>query len=171
MKLLEIRGLGTSGYTVAIDLDGVLADFDAKVYEVFNKRIAEIPKRDLWNGISKYNKTVEPFFETLPAMNDYKTLVTFVDNNFGEWFILTATGNTPKDAGEQKKRWVAKVLSPRINVVTVRKSEEKAKYANENTILVDDRAKSIDPWVAAGGIGILHTSAQKTITELEKYIG
>lgn len=170
MRLLEIKGMGNSSYVVAIDLDGVLADFNAKVEEVFKKPIRDIPKRDLWDGISRYNKTVEPFFENLPAMSDYRELINFVDKNFSKWFILTATGNTPKDAGEQKTRWVSKVLNPVIDVVTVRKSEEKANYASENTILVDDRNKSIEPWVAAGGIGILHTSAKNSIEELKKYI-
>ena len=170
MFLKEIKGLGDADYTVAIDLDGVLADFDARVKEIFNKNTSEMPTRDLWNGISKYDKTVEPFFEYLPAMHDYKTLVNFVDNNFKEWFILTATGNTPKNAGEQKRAWVKKVLGPQISVNTVRKSEDKAKFATPNTILIDDRKKSIDPWIAAGGIGILHTSAVDTIKKLQHYI-
>ena len=170
MQLNEIRGLGTSQYTVAIDLDGVLADFEAKVHEVFGMPINQVPKNKLWDGINRYNKTVEPFFETLPAMNDYRQLIDFVDNNFSNWYILTATGYTPKNAGEQKRKWVKKVIGPQVDVITVQKSEEKSKFATDNAILIDDRAKSIDPWVSAGGVGILHTSANESIKELKKYL-
>jgi hypothetical protein len=44
----------------------------------------------------------------------------------------------------------------------------KAEYAEPNAILIDDQPKSIDPFIAAGGIGILHTSAANTIKELKK---
>lgn len=170
MQLMEIRGLGTVDKEVAIDLDGVLADFDAKVEEIFGTSIDNIPKNKLWSKISYYSKNVEPFFETLPMMNDAKKLVDFVDQNFKKWFILTASGYTPKDAAEQKKRWVAKAISPRVDVVVVRKSNEKADHAHEDAILIDDRKKSIDPWRAAGGMGILHVTADQTVRELQQVI-
>jgi hypothetical protein len=44
----------------------------------------------------------------------------------------------------------------------------KAAYAKPNHILIDDREKSIQPWREAGGIGILHTSAADTISQLQK---
>ena len=41
-------------------------------------------------------------------------------------------------------------------------------YAAPNHILIDDRESNIDQWRAAGGIGILHTSASNTIQQLKK---
>jgi hypothetical protein len=38
------------------------------------------------------------------------------------------------------------------------------------SILVDDRNKSIDPWVEAGGIGVLHKSVPDTIGQLRELI-
>ena len=46
--------------------------------------------------------------------------------------------------------------------------ENKKNYANANSILIDDMQKNIDQWRAAGGIGILHTSAASTIEQLKK---
>lgn len=170
MFLTEIRGLGTAKYVVSIDMDGVLADFDARVREVFGKSVAEIPTRDLWVGISRHDKNVEPFFENLPMMRDAQELIDFVDKNFYKWNILTASGYTPKNVEEQKRKWVAKVISPKVDVLVVRKSPEKARFAAEDAILIDDRMKSIDPWRAAGGIGIFHTSAAQSIKELQEFI-
>ena len=47
-------------------------------------------------------------------------------------------------------------------------AHQKKDYANENSILIDDRSKNIDQWRAAGGIGILHTDAASTIEKLKE---
>ena len=44
----------------------------------------------------------------------------------------------------------------------------KTKPAVQN-ILIDDTKKKLDPWIEAGGIGILHTSAASTISELKEW--
>lgn len=170
MILKEIKGLGNNEYVVSIDMDGVLADFDSKVKEIFGKSSSQITSQELWVGISRFDKEVEPFFENLPMIADARNLINFVDQTFVEWNILTASGYTPKNVEEQKRKWVAKVISPKVDVIVVRKSDEKAKYASPNSILIDDRMKSIGPWKEAGGIGILHSSASNTIKELQNLI-
>ena len=155
---------------VYLDLDGVLADFDARVNDIFGKSPSQVPSKELWQGIAHFDKTVEPFFENLPMMDDAHDLIRFVDTHFKKWAILTASGYTPKNVAEQKRKWVAKTIHPSINVIVVRKSEEKANYATSNSILVDDRMKSIQPWRNAGGIGILHTSASDSIEQLTKHL-
>ena len=47
-------------------------------------------------------------------------------------------------------------------------SYNKKDYADKNSILIDDYSKNIEQWRAAGGIGILHTSAEDTIKQLQK---
>ena len=44
---------------------------------------------------------------------------------------------------------------------------QKAAFAIEGAVLIDDREKNINAWVEAGGIGILHTSAANTIDQLK----
>lgn len=157
-------------YTLAFDSDGVIADFDKKAVEILGgKRIHEVPKGTLWSSIERYDREVEPFFESLELMDGAMRLVDFGRDNFKHVFILTASGYTPKNGAEQKKRWYARMF-PGMQVIVVPKSPDKAAYANSTTILVDDRAKSIDPWVAAGGIGILHTSVDDTIAQLRAFL-
>lgn len=154
-------------YTVWIDSDGVLADFEGKVEEILGRPINSVPKGEVWKAVYAYNDRVEPFFESLSKMPDADKLVTFCTQNFSIVKVLTATGYTPKDAGEQKRRWYLKHYGPTLSVKTVEKSGQKAMYANPNSILIDDRDKSIGPWLAAGGIGIFHTDVASTIEKLK----
>lgn len=177
MRLSDIVNLLENGkegrnskYAVAIDMDGVLADFDSGSRTALGKDKDSIPTRDFWKGITHYDKNVEPFFENLPVMKDAFELMHFITSNFERYFVLTASGFTPKNVEEQKRNWAKKVFSPHLKVITVRKSAEKAQYADPNTILIDDRRKAIDPWVAAGGIGILHVRADNTIAQLKSYL-
>jgi hypothetical protein len=43
----------------------------------------------------------------------------------------------------------------------------KQNYSGKNKILIDDRPDNIEQWRSKGGIGILHTSAQDTIKQLQ----
>jgi len=157
-------------FTVAIDSDGVIADFECLVCSIFDvEKMSDIPKHKLWSGIEHYDKTVQPFFEALPKMDEADRLLDFIRENFEDIFVLTATGYTPKNADEQKRRWYARNY-PWLEVVTVVKSDSKAVYASPTSILIDDRAKSIYPWVEAGGIGILHVSVEKTIEQLKELL-
>jgi len=162
--------MGNERYYIMIDLDGVLADFEGKVTEILGRPMNSVPKGSVWKAVQAYNNQVAPFFESLPKMSDADKLVKFCVENFMNVKILTATGYVPKDAAEQKKRWVLKNYGPTLPVKTVTSSEQKAMYANPKTILIDDRSKSIGPWESAGGIGILHKNADLTISELKKLI-
>mgnify|MGYP003845108133 CR=1 FL=1 len=46
-------------------------------------------------------------------------------------------------------------------------AENKQNYANDKSILIDDRPSNIEQWRASGGVGILHTSASDTIKQLK----
>jgi hypothetical protein len=45
---------------------------------------------------------------------------------------------------------------------------QKMLFANEGKILIDDMEQTIREWKNAGGVGILHTSASDTISQLKK---
>lgn len=170
MKAQEIKQKFNEEWVVAVDLDGVCASFESKVAEINKLEFHKIPRGKMWRSIEEYDKNVEPFFESLDLMPDAMQLFNFVKNNFVNHFILTACGNTPKNAAQQKRNWCKRHFG-NIVVKTVQDSHQKAQFATPNSILVDDRLKSIDPWVAAGGIGILHTSAADSIAKLQEIVG
>lgn len=156
-------------YVCYIDSDGVLAAFEDKVSQIAGKPFSQISKGYMWKLIEDYNKTT-PFFESLEKMPDADILWNFVEANFANKFILTATGYTPHDADIQKKNWYRVTYGPHVIVKTTKKSPDKSAFASPTSILIDDREKSIKPWIDAGGIGILHTNAKDTIEQLQKIL-
>jgi hypothetical protein len=69
----------------------------------------------------------------------------------------------------QKLHWLKKNNIP-YKANFVRCKEEKANYATEKSILIDDSIGCITPFNRANGHGILHTSSAQTITLLDSTI-
>jgi 5'(3')-deoxyribonucleotidase len=156
-------------YKLRLDSDGVLADWNARVNEICGCDFTTIPKSRVWSKIGFYNKTVAPFYESLEKHTDADALVEFAIAHFENVEILTATGSTPHDAAQQKVNWYQKHY-PFLKVNTVKGSENKAQFAESNIILVDDKNKALDPWIAAGGIGVLHTDTVSTVKQLQEFL-
>jgi|AntRauTorcE11897_2_1112592.scaffolds.fasta_scaffold00078_54 PAS domain-containing protein len=152
--------------TIYVDMDGVVSDFEGAIEQRFGKPIEAMAKRELWRSILRYNDTEAPWYYSLPEMPDARQLWEFVTANFSDVQMLTAKGNSPKDAGGQKRKWAGEHLGWDVPVNIVISSAEKAEYAHSKAVLIDDRSKAIDPFTAAGGIGILHKRASTTISVL-----
>jgi hypothetical protein len=159
-------------YKIYVDMDGVLADFVKGVDKLIpggyvpEKKDDPKFKNEMWRAIKNYSKDGGTLWSELPLMPDAKQLWNYVEKHNPE--ILTASGPPEYGAADQKRRWIPWVLGADAKVNTVERSRDKAQFATPESILIDDQRKSIDPWVAAGGIGILHTSAANTIKELKK---
>ena len=65
-----------------------------------------------------------------------------------------------------KNKWVRKYIDPTVVVTCTYSGSQKGAFAKEGFVLIDDRPKNIK-WEDAGGIGILHESAEKTINILK----
>lgn len=163
MKVSEI-----THYKLFVDLDGVMCDLDSFVYELTGSHLADDNKKDkdIWKIMNAYQEAGNPTFSILNKMPDADVLWGYVKTYNPD--ILTATGKHYEYGRKEKVHWVENNLDGYNEILTVRTSREKAQYAKENHILIDDRRKSIDPWREAGGIGILHTDAQSTIQQLKK---
>lgn len=154
---------------VYVDLDGVLVDFDKQMAKIgFPRAVIEHDKKarsNFWKTVGWMAKQGKPFWGTMDPMPDAAQLWNYV-NRFTHPEILSATGHVG-NAVEEKHAWVKQHLG-NVKVHLVRKSSDKAQFAAPNHVLIDDREKSIEPWVAAGGIGILHKSAADTIAKLKE---
>lgn len=164
---------GEQEYDIYVDMDGVLADFIDGVNRLLGMDYSDEEyqtnpeyRTKMWKAVGKYSKEGGQLWSELNPMPDAKQLWSYVEKYDPE--ILTAAGNPEFGAEAQKRQWVPWVMGSDITVHVVRKSADKAQYATPNSILIDDQEKSIKPWIAAGGIGILHTSAANTINELKK---
>lgn len=168
MKMSEIL---TPMFDVYVDLDGVIVNFAEHAKELTGIDIDNAGKEDrnrFWKKIEHHVKQGNPFFAGMRPMDDAFHLWNYV-KRFNPT-ILSATGHI-FGAGKEKRAWVREHLGSDVakSAIFVRNSRDKAKYASPTAILIDDRLKSINPWVEAGGIGILHKTAELTIKELKGY--
>lgn len=168
-----------NNFEIYVDLDGVLADFDSEFIRRFNIKPDDAPKKGV-NGATKedekrhrryynYNILHGEFFYSLGVLPGSQHMMQELAQYNPS--ILSATGTMHVDIVRgHKSKWVNKHFSG-VNlkqIILVQRSKDKAQYAHPNAILIDDRSKSIDPWVAAGGIGILHTSPENTLREIRE---
>jgi len=147
---------------IYVDMDGVLTDFDSRAREIIGHNPQNA--KELWTAVKPYIKRGE-FWATFKPMKDAFVLWNYVKKYNPT--VLTAGGTIEvQQTAAEKKAWVKKYIGSN-KVIVVQASKEKAKYANEKSILIDDSKRSIVPWQLAGGIGILHKSASATIRELK----
>lgn len=85
-----------------------------------------------------------------------------------DYDVSFLTSVKPEKFREQKRCWVQEHFGD-VQVDYVYTSKLKANWATPTSVLIDDRMKSIEPWIEAGGIGILHTSAEDTIAQLLEF--
>jgi len=118
--------------------------------------------------LRKEELTNKRLFANLPPMADMYDLIAYVKHCEVPWEILTAAGTVNRNlVVYDKNEWVKRYVDPTIPVTCTFSGSQKAAYALEGNVLIDDRKKNIDAWVAAGGIGIVHTSAADTIEQLK----
>ena len=152
--------------TLYLDMDGVLADFN-KEYSKFDPEKAD--RKRFRESVLQHH-----IFEKLDFMPDTQELLNHVSRLHGVNIeILTSMGThepiQAQEAKHQKLKWLAaKNIPYRANFV--HNKQEKAKYATPRSILIDDSAGCISPFIEAGGHGILHTNASDTIRILDSTI-
>ncbi len=144
--------------TLFLDLDGVLADFDAHVRALFGRAPREMAVREMWARAAR----TPDFFETMPMTPDAPELWAYC--RAFEPQILTGLPRG-KWAAKQKRRWVARHLGPEVPVITCM-SREKCLYAAPGDVLVDDSTRNAHLWESRGGVFVRHSSAANTIQRL-----
>lgn len=163
---------------INVDLDGVMVNFIGKAIEVagytpesiVGDPAEKVLRRDFWKAIECYVRAGNKFFEAMEPMSDAMELWEYLNGLTVPKYINTATGHI-SGAAVEKRAWIRAHLGHEAanNARIVRDGKDKAKYASSTALLIDDRMKVIKPWVEAGGIGILHTSAASTIAQLREF--
>lgn len=151
-----------------LDLDGVMADLDQAFFNMHGVYPNGMPDKQFWPMVNQ-NPT---FFADLPmcpgAAAFFETLKFFNIKPI----ILTACPNSDyQRVAVQKRAWVSKNLGPDLTVLPVNGSKNKWLFMHQKgDILIDDYHHSIDPWVAAGGVGVLHCNFEDTWREYAKLL-
>ena len=153
-------------YTIYCDMDGVLTDFDKQ----FEKASGGIPPREyeekngkeaFWNLIDKENGV--GFWVGMPWMPNGQTLWDYI-KQYNPTLLSAPSRQNESRLG--KRLWVKNNI-PGTKLILAN-AENKQNYANDKSILIDDRPSNIDQWRSKGGIGILFVSTAQTIEDLKK---
>lgn len=172
-----------STYYIFCDMDGVLCNFD-KQFEKYNDEhlnpdaFFEKYGKDAFVNVS--GKAGVEFWSTMEWMPDGKELWEFI-KPYNPTILSAPTKYESSKVG--KLEWLKKNIQlPNYDIQTKAKkgwddvskiilNTDKFRYCKgSKDILIDDTAKKIDPWVKAGGVGILHTTAKNTIEKLNYFL-
>ena len=147
------------------DMDGVLADFVKGVKDQIGGKFSD----DRWNELP------DEFFLKLEPMSDAKKLWGFIGKY--DPFILTAIprssrGPISKRATKDKTRFMKRWFGVSSDKMYPVQRVNKAKFAKDGrdgrpNLLIDDHLGNIQAFKKAGGRGVHHKSASKTIAELQ----
>lgn len=163
IELFERSGFaGPVAQRLYLDLDGVMADFDAHFPALFGLDHRDLPDDEMWAKINSHPS----YFLDLPpcpgALDFFRAIETL------QPIVLTACPRSNYAvAARQKRQWVREHLSTKVTVLPVMGGLNKPLFMHDaGDILIDDFAKNIDAWVHAGGQGILHRNFDETTERL-----
>ena len=163
-----------------LDMDGVLVDWDLE-YE----RITGMHPEHVHSLNDKHVKNTnwETFiksggFINAPPMKDWKTLVHYVYEllKLGKVVdvqICTSAGGKKfyDEVKRQKLIWLRRHgLDFKPNVVEAGSKKSSVLNPSYRDILIDDTPRVLDYFLTAGGEGVLHTSANETISKLDEMV-
>ena len=152
-------------------MDGVLCDFKNYAEKIVGVNINKWMKL---SKIEKWRPIVEKgdFWSTMPWMNGGKELWNYIRKYNPD--ILSAHVEEVRDPTciPGKTLWAKRNLgltNNRINLVLRKQKQDYAQTGYRSpALLIDDFPRNVQQFRARGGIGIVHTTASKTIAELKK---
>ena len=150
-------------YKIYCDMDGVIADFESGYEKLTGKDIKGNHVKgdgDFWQPITDAGVK---FWAGLEWMPDGKELWSYIKQYNPE---LLSAPSREESSKIGKYVWVKNNL-PGVKLI-LKSAPRKQELAEPNAILIDDRKDNIQQWKDAGGIGVLHTSAQDTIKQLQE---
>jgi hypothetical protein len=160
--------------TVFLDMDGVLADFDRFAIEKLGKKFDTFPdSASAWAAMKEYEDVyfhLEPMIDASNLVNGIYSL----QNNFKfRIAVLTAIpkiGRIP-NARQDKIYWLSRHFPALLGDFNIGPhAEHKQYHCRALDVLIDDSEKNIPQWESKGGYGILHTTAEDSLSRLQIYL-
>jgi len=150
---------------IYLDMDGVLTDFEKAFIGIDGRTPKEIEKHGddaFWDHVRQGGLE---FWSKMPWMEGGKELWHYIKRSNVRAEILSAPARSIPESPKGKEIWIKHEMGHvKLNL---KRAREKHEFATPNAILIDDNKDNIEKWKSVGGIGIWHTSANKTIRELK----
>lgn len=160
--------LSQSYSLIFLDMDGVLANYEKLIYDLYDEHIVKNTRGDWWAESVFQHKV----FEKLEFCPGAEKLIDVVLNSGLDVEILSSAGWGPTrdEICRQKRVWLENHDLGFLPMTFTTNKKEKANYALASSILIDDHLECINPFIDKGGCGILHTDADKTIQTLNSIL-
>ena len=167
-------------YTISLDMDGVLANFDQLYLERSGHSHKEFLTDDngFWKAFREGEGEGKNFFADISPfpyyLNFLKDIQVIAEKSDYEIRLLSALSiHNPETLEQQaidKTKWVQKYLwdyGIKIPAVYVESSGDKKLYSGKREILIDDLDSNISQWRQSGVIGIVHKNFNQSVQELK----
>ena len=148
------------------DMDGVLCDFEYAANRVTGQVWVGLRTGQDWGSIKK----TKNFWSTLPWKSGGRQLWNYIKKF--DPHILSAYTTEDPNCKPGKRRWLSNNLGLSGSRVNLVRRSEKRNFAMDGrrpAILIDDYPKNISDFKSAGGIGIVHSNTQTTISQLKRF--
>ena len=139
-------------YKLYCDMDGVLTNFEARFEHYSGMHPQEYEKK---YGLPAFWELIDikigvKFWIGMDFMPQGKELWDFIKPYQPDLLTSPSRDNNSRLG---KNLWVKNNLSPKPKVI-FSYSKDKQRFANENSILIDDKKSNINEWTSKGGIAI-----------------
>ena len=161
--------------TIYIDMDGVVADFNAYIGGLLGRPVRWTDRsitEEEWAVVTSQDH----IYFKLPLTPEATTLVGYCSQFKDEYkveFLTALPGkNRVPTAAADKQNWINKYF-PGYKVNFGPLSSDKWKWCKPGDILIDDKFTNIDDWYTKGkGIGIFYKeNIHATLHHIDKAIG
>ena len=137
-------------YKIYCDMDGVLTNFEERFEHYSGMHPQEYEKS---KGLAAFWNLIDvevgiKFWIGMPWMPQGKKLWEFIQPYKPDLLTSPSRDNASRLG---KQLWAKNNLNPKPKVIMAY-SKDKQRYANEKSILIDDKKSNINEWRAAGGI-------------------
>jgi phosphoglycolate phosphatase-like HAD superfamily hydrolase len=156
---------------IYVDMDGVLCNFEKRYTELYGHVSEQVRRSEFRKNFDDFIKTKQ--FATLEQMEDAAQLIDYLNSVKIPKQILSSTAYDEvwDTISEQKQHWLKAHRFVWEDPIFVPGKRHKYKYAQPDTIIIDDTYSVIEDWEKAGGIAIHHRNTSTTLEHLKSILG